>query len=640
MFKLNYVPRMIVINALLLFICIALFSGIISSPTVDLASHYSLVRKIYNDFWINSGYVLNLGEMSNYPPVTHYFSAFFARIFGEVLIGINAVVVLSVFVFYSTLFYTILRSRTYAYIVIPLLCLIIIGARLPLVGQEAFGNNFLFPQLFSMAYFALVIFSYHNFFEHNVKTFSIYSLVTFAIALCIHPSMAVVYFTYCILFDFIYGSKLVKEKVNFENYKKIILCALLGLILFKTHYYTQFSQAIKNHNGSLGFAGLRIGPLELNLNAYILIVIGIIFSTYFIYKQFKRHSIDKKFDIRDAFSLIVLSYTVIILLQLILFNLELVSAYVIKKNFFGLFTFLMIVFFMSFKRMYSFATLNKLINYFGCYSAPVFASIVCIIFFSRGTEDFNIYKPYIDSTRKITMDSRYGDCYRNTITQFSIPMPINWLLSTGELEVYKWGPLSHNIVHALPRELPERSCVLTDENYVNGTVIINDEKFRLYRASDYNSPRLVDFNANLLDGNVKTIDSKRILNTGFSEFNGTGFWSVGKESKISFKIDHTDPNYTKYKLKMGLRAFMFGNKEASNVSLLVNSNFIASFSINSNNYEQYEFYIDKNLIDDHGHIDIIFNSIDPISPSSLGINDDSRLINFGINSFVVEGVLK
>lgn len=640
MININYYTRMIIINALFIVICVVLFAGLISSPTVDLASHYSLVRKIYNDFWINSGYILNLGEMSNYPPIAHYFSAFIALFFGEVLLGINSVVIISIFVFYSTLFYSILRSRKYSYIVIPLLVLIYYGARLPLVGQESFGDNFLFPQLFSMAYFALIIFFFHNFVKYNVKTFLIYSLSTFAIALCIHPSMAVVYFLYCLLFEFIYGSKLINKKFTFANYKNIFVFSLLGLGLFKLHYYTQFSQAIKNHNGSLGFAGLKIGALELNLNAYLLVLFGIIFSLNFIYKKFKLNDAGKKFGLSDVISLITLSYTVIIILQLFLFNLDLVSAYVVKKNFFGLFTFLMIICFMSFEKIYSFFKINEWINYFGCYLAPVLATIVCIIFFNRVTVDFSMYRPYFESVRKATVDSRYGDCYRNTITQFSIPMPINWLLSTGELEIYKWGPLSHNIVHALPRDLPQRSCVLTDEIYVNGPVIFSKDKIGLYRASDYNSPRLIEFNTNALDVNLNTIDSKRIFISGFSEFNGSSFWSVGHESRIGFNIDRTQFNFAKYKLKIGLRGFIYEGKDSSNVFLSVNSKSTTEISIHSNGYEEHEFLIPENLINKDGYIELIFRNVNPVSPMSLGVNDDPRLINFGINYLSIEGVKK
>ena len=231
MFNIKFIIQ-IFINLLFIIVCIILFSELISSQTVDLASHYTLVRKIYNDFWINSGYILNLGEMSKYPPVAHYFAAFFALIFGEVLLGINAVVVISIFILYTTLFYSILHSKIYSFVILPLLILIYYGTRLPVIGQVAFGDNFLFAQLFSMSYFSLVILILHNSIKNNDKNFFIYTLSTFVIALCIHPSMAVVYFIYCIFYYFIYGSELIKKKINFKNYKNLLFFIFFCVCFF------------------------------------------------------------------------------------------------------------------------------------------------------------------------------------------------------------------------------------------------------------------------------------------------------------------------------------------------------------------------------------------------------------------------
>ena len=603
----------------------------ISSPTVDLASHYSLVYKIQKDFYINIGYIANLGEMSNYPPFAHYVSAIMAILLGQTILGINSICILSVYIFYYIVF-----KNIYIYGALSILTMVFILSlsNFPIVGREVVGGNFLFPQLVSIAYLVLSLYFYNKIDNLKILKKYVYALLIFTGALFIHPSMAVVYFTFfTINLSLIYKNKILNKDLMILC--GIILFIFLGAFIFKYHPYTQFSQDIKNHNGSLGFSRLNIDPLMMSVNAYVLILISIVYSFFYIIKHISKENIIITNDIKTYINLIFISFTIISSIQLILFHFNIVSAYVVKKNFFGLFTSLSLIISIWISGNIKIKNIDKYIN--KNLIIHLASVSVCFILFYKSSFTNEKLEPYVASVKKLYNLTKNSDAFRNTITHFNLPMPINWLLSTGELEIYKWGPLSHDIVHGLQNELPNTSYVFTDDNTIKLLPVLNVDGFKLYRSSDFNSPRDAFFNVNLIDNKKIDYNVKNILYKGFSESSDWGYWTVGTESIIQFKIPYKRKN-SKYKIIINLRGFILGKHTNSQALININSVLEQKIVLNTNNFQEYQFIINYNSISEDRNIFIKIKNLNPIMPKDLIESNDDRLINLGVNYLSIEMV--
>ena len=78
-------------------------AGTFQSLSVDLAHHYALVARLYQDWVLQSATDPSLGEMSAYPRLAHQFAAVLARLVGSPLLGLHLTALLAIFVCWASL---------------------------------------------------------------------------------------------------------------------------------------------------------------------------------------------------------------------------------------------------------------------------------------------------------------------------------------------------------------------------------------------------------------------------------------------------------------------------------------------------------------------------------------------------------
>ena len=128
--------------------------------SVDMALHYALVEFIRDNWAWPTPAVMHMGEMNQYPPVSHTVAAIGGALTGSSFLGLHLVSTASVIAVYASLF-VMLRFRsaqaTLAAVAALVTVTLVFGFMRALLGREIVGN-FFFPQLFGeMCVFALVL---------------------------------------------------------------------------------------------------------------------------------------------------------------------------------------------------------------------------------------------------------------------------------------------------------------------------------------------------------------------------------------------------------------------------------------------------------------------------------------------------
>jgi len=128
--------------------------------SVDMALHYALIEFIAQHWSWPTLDVIDMGEMNQYPPVSHTVAAVVGRLFGSSILGLHLVSTISAFATYAMLF-VLLRFRNPRATLAASAALTAIVAGFEsthaFLGREIV-NNFFYPQLFGeMCVFALVL---------------------------------------------------------------------------------------------------------------------------------------------------------------------------------------------------------------------------------------------------------------------------------------------------------------------------------------------------------------------------------------------------------------------------------------------------------------------------------------------------
>jgi hypothetical protein len=107
-----------------------------------------------------------------------------------------------------------------------------------------------------------------------------------------------------------------------------------------------------------------------------------------------------------------------------------------------------------------------------------------------------------------------------------------------------------------------------------------------------------------------------------------GRWSNGDIVRISFKMPKT--NCRDSKIILGLRGFLYGSRQAQTANVSFNGENIGKVSIKSGEKNPRNIILDipQNLIKSDELSTLVFHIKDPISPKSVGYNDDTRLLSF------------
>lgn len=315
----------------LLIIFILFLSNYLYATSVDFAHHYALVTNLSKYFVVNNQYG-NLGEMSYYPPLSHYISMIVGSLFNSNLIGI--VSYFSVTLIWIILARIILDTSGFMpFIIMTLLILFGVFTNFfnAFLGFEIIGN-FFFSQIVGHAIMFCIIYIIYisdKNVQYNIKTRIL--LLSSIVLPYVHllPTLQVFIFISLLLFFDFYKNK----KINYLQLFMIILSVIILLI----HPKFRAMKSLAAHNGALSF------PIEMNnLTISILIISIFVTSLFLIYLSFLEKIKENDRYVFKFISILGISVTFMILLQFILLQCGEGSEYAVKKHIFSVFTILIL----------------------------------------------------------------------------------------------------------------------------------------------------------------------------------------------------------------------------------------------------------------------------------------------------------
>jgi hypothetical protein len=634
--------KVIFIVFVVLLFCIV-FAHNIPALHVDSASHYSLVDKIERDFFINQGYIENLGEMSGYPPIAHYAAAFFNIFTHSGLVSMNIVNILTLALGWTVIAVLLLETSVFALLLMAVFVAWISasGAALPLFGMEVTGENFLYSQFVSSGFFIGFTYLIYKVNLSMTKRI-ILSLVGFYVGMHIHALFALVFFAgsffYFTFLEYVDG---INNKLSKKNYLLIGLYAVIGSAIFFTDFYTQFANIIRKHNGSLAFSGFSHGPEDVTLLSYVFIFVCLFMTiaglALYRFHRIFRSKFKANFVLVNSF---LLGVSVLAATQSVLLYFGEVSPYVVKKYLFGAFTLflILVVIYISVYAQQVFQKLNSSAINQSKVLAVILAPALFVLMISFNWSKSPVDLVSITNAQKVAKqyfnESKGDPSYRNTIAQFqNLTMPMNWLITIGDLQVYKWSQLSHVVVHQIPHELPDSAFVLTDaraDNVKNNGLL--DGQYQVYSAEALYGPILLESGKKYLLNSTNP-DVIRFFEKGFSVSENWGTWSSEEEAELQFVVQKTFGKNVSVSLTAvpwlakGRERFM-GTASVDGVKVAERE-----FSVPGS--VEWEFEVPGKYVGANGEIVVRLNFTNPATPLSVGQSEDPRVLGLGIQSLTV-----
>ena len=128
--------------------------------------------------------------------------------------------------------------------------------------------------------------------------------------------------------------------------------------------------------------------------------------------------------------------------------------------------------------------------------------------------------------------------------------------------------------------------------------------------------------------NFSSTNSDKLNTTGLSISEPDGRWSKGDVVRISFKMPKK--NCRDSKITLRLIGFLYGNRQTQTSNVLFNGENIGEVNIKSGEKNPREIILDipQNLTKSDELNTLVFHIKDPISPKSVGLNGDGRLLSF------------
>lgn len=637
-----------ILYSLSVFVVIAfLYHSNMTGGAYDVAAHSSLVDKIDKDFFISSGYTANLNEMAKYPPVAHYIAAFLNYFTDSTLLSMNLVNLMSLFAIWIVIALILLETGPIALMVVSSIIgwTAWHGMVLPIMGLEVIGGDFLYGQFVSTAYFLVLMYALYRS-KFSLRSSLIVSLIGFYVGLYIHASFAVIYFAgscfYFIFNEFIAakGNGFVRSRIL-----SIFGYGLVGVLFFLTHPYTKFANEMKLHNGHLAFSYFTSGPTDLSFFGAFFIVLmlflsGIIISFYIFAPKFRK-ILSPNLTLVAIF---LLGATCIAALQFLLFELGEASPYVVKKNFFALFTFSLIIiailaekaFIYFIPRFYDLVPLNKRVMV--VVFTPALFILISVIYWSSSQSSIAVIMKAQAVAKDYHARSVGDPSYRNTVAQFQgISMPSNWMITLSELQVEKhsiqWkvaGPLSKAVVLEDMHALPDTAFVLSEarEDGIPDNGLLTGP-YRVYSAKAYNTPMLAPSGKAIIF-NDKNPYAAHYLSEGFSWPEPWGVWSDEEQAEIKFSL--TKPPIQPVSIVLNSTAWIAKGHESFIASVFFKGKQVATREYSDNKVIAWQFYLSPQDIGIDREIVIKLKFSNSVSPLLVGQSLDPRKLGVGLLS--------
>ena len=644
----------VILYSLSVFLVIAfLYHSNMTGGAYDVAAHFSLVTKIDRDFFIASGYTANLGEMAKYPPGAHYIAAFLNYFTDSALLSMNIVNLVSLFAIWIVIALILLETGPIALMVVSSIigwaawC----GMVLPIIGLEVVGGNFLYGQLVSTAYFIVLMYALHRL-NFSFRSNLIISIIVFYIGLYLHATFALIYFAgSCFYFLF---NGLIAAKENRSIRPRILSIfgyGLAGSFLFLIHPYTKFASELKLHNGHLAFSYLTTSPIDLPFYGALFIVLTFFLSVsiilfYIFTKKFKKALSPNLILI----SIFLLGAACIATLQFLLFKYGEASPYVVKKNFFALFTFSIIIiaifaekiFIYFTPRFYDFVPLNK--RAMAIFFTPVLFVLISVIYWSSSQSSFTVIKKAQTIAKDYHARSVGDPSYRNTVAQFhGLSMPTNWMITLSELQVAKFkenstllsehSALSKAVASEDLSTLPDTAFVLSEarEDGIQDNGILTGS-YRVYSAKAYNTPMLAPSGWTIIF-NDKNPSAKFYLSEGFTWPEPWGVWSDEEQAEIKFSLSKSP--IQPVSVVLNSTAWIAEGHESFIATAFFKGKQVGAYEFTDHKAINWQFYIAPQDIGTDQEIVIKLNFSNSTSPLMVGQSADPRKLGVGLKSLKV-----
>ncbi|MBU2080238.1 MAG: hypothetical protein KKE27_19620, partial [Alphaproteobacteria bacterium] len=320
--------------------------------------------------------------------------------------------------------------------------------------------------------------------------------------------------------------------------------------------------------------------------------------------------------------------------------------YVVKKYLFGAFT-LFLILVVIYISVYAQQAFQKLKLKLKLKSSSINQSkvlpiiltpaiFVLMISFNWSNSPVNLVS--ITNAQKVAKqyfnESKGDKSYRNTIAQFqNLTMPMNWLITIGELQISKWSQLSHVVVHQIPSELPDSAFVLTDvraDNLKDNGLLHG--QYKVYSAEVLYGPLLVESGKKYLLNSANP-DVMRFFEKGFSVSESWGTWSSEAEAELHFVVKksinkNVSVNLTAIPWLAKGREKFIGTASVGGVK-------VAEREFSVPGPVEWGFEVPEKYVGANGEIVVRLNFTNPATPLSVGESEDPRVLGLGIQSLTV-----
>lgn len=439
-----------------------------TSVNVDFALHYTLVERLFTNFDLSSGYVQNLGEMALLPRLAHIMTGGVARLTGSPILAINIVTVTALGIGW----YAIARfladaglvALAFMAMMVTLLCT---QSSPPLFGMEVVGS-YLFSQHLATAMLLYLLYRIYSYGKINFAVYLV-CLVGFSVGLFTHATFSLFFFSGLIFHLFVEAFLIHKLKLsNIHSYLPIFFLGIAGLVIFTIHPYFDIAYKMKMHEGALGFTGLTNAG-KITSSGYLFIAISLSLPIFLIGQSVIQGSTnDAKQRLLRFVCCILFGGAVICVIQFFFHKTGHISSYVVKKNFFGIGTFLLMAIAVR-AEIFCATHFNAVQKKFHAWSVkkqslllPCFFIFMCLKYWSNSLIDYSEFRDAQQNAKFFHMHISSNETYRNTIARFeNLPVGLNFLISLGDLKIAKDTPPAAAVVFPT-RKLPDDIFILTE----------------------------------------------------------------------------------------------------------------------------------------------------------------------------------
>ena len=145
----------------------------------------------------------------------------------------------------------------------------------------------------------------------------------------------------------------------------------------------------------------------------------------------------------------------------------------------------------------------------------------------------------------------------------------------------------------------------------------------------YNIGETIDFSANG--------KSSRYAGEGWSGQESWGRWSTNKEAHLKLRIDAASNKPMLLHIRFG--AFVNGKHPQQDVGVIVNGNHVSLLHFRADQGgdtpKDFALEIPLGVVGDHGEMSISLTTPDSVSPKSLGLGGDDRVLGVGVSSIKI-----